>query len=58
MDECTLMSLLILLSLIIQDLIMSFHVSSEIDLMCDSKSTPFITNNDPSVIHVHAIQYS
>lgn len=52
------MSLLILLSLIIQDLIMSFHVSSEIDLMCDSKSTPFITNKDPSVIHVHAIQYS
>ena len=37
---------------------MSFHVSSEIDLIWDSKSTPFITNNDPSVIHVHAVQYN
>lgn len=51
----TLISLFILLSFIIHDFIISLQVSSEIPLMCDSKSTPLMTNNDPSVIQVQAI---
>lgn len=35
---------------------MSFHVSSDIDLIYASKSTPFIANTHPSVMHVQARQ--
>lgn len=35
----------------------SFHVSSDIDLIYASKSTPLIANKHPSVIQVQAIHF-